>query len=181
MNPTLATSASRWGFLPLLDIRTHPRFKSESVGRFTTHEPHPRYKCESVGFSSITRHTDPPSLQERVGGPFLRLMSPTLATSASRWGFLPLLDIRTHPRYKSESVGRFHTPAPHPRSKRESVGFFLYIILTRTHPRCKRESVGRFHARTHPVPHPRSKRESVGSYIVLLVQKRPKRRAFGPL
>jgi hypothetical protein len=34
MNPTLATSASRWGFLLLFNIRTHPRCKRESVGRF---------------------------------------------------------------------------------------------------------------------------------------------------
>jgi hypothetical protein len=56
--------------------RTHPRFKSESVGRITTHEPHPRYKCESVGFSSIIQHMDPPSLQTRVGWPFLCSQTP---------------------------------------------------------------------------------------------------------
>jgi hypothetical protein len=49
MNHTLATSASRWGFLLLFNIRTHPRCKRESVGRFYAHKPHPRYNRESVG------------------------------------------------------------------------------------------------------------------------------------
>ena len=113
----------------------------------------------------------------------LRLTNPTLATSASRWGFLPLFNTRTHPRYKRESVGRFHTrnhPHTPPSLQTRVGGGFFYIILTRTHPRCKRESVGRFHTRTHPVPHPHSKRESVGSYIVLFMQMRPKRTSFGP-
>ena len=38
----------------------------------------------------VIRPTDPPSLQERVGGLFLHVHGPTLATNASRWAVILL-------------------------------------------------------------------------------------------
>jgi hypothetical protein len=57
---------------------------------------HPCYKCESVGFSSIIQHTNPPSLQTRVGGLFLCSQT-TLATMASRWGLTLYYSCRIGP------------------------------------------------------------------------------------
>ena len=114
--------------------RTHPRFKSESVGRFTTHEPHPRYKCESVGFSSIIQHTDPPSLQTRVGGPFSHKKSPpypTLAPNASRWGFFLHYTYTDPPSLQTRVGGPFsHKNTPRtPPSLQTRVGGVLYCII----------------------------------------------------
>src|SRR5882762_3028505 len=77
--PTLAANASRWA------ISTWQRMP-------TTTTAHPRCKCESVGRFYLTMDNNgPPSLQTRVGGPFLlgngclRQQRPTLAAKASRW------------------------------------------------------------------------------------------------
>jgi hypothetical protein len=66
------------------------------------------------------------------------------------------IDTRTHPRYNSESVGRFcHLQTP--PSLQARVGGI-----------------------TRHTDHPRYNRESVGSYVVLYMRNRPKRTSFGP-
>jgi len=92
-----------------LGPRTHPRYKSESVGRFYTSSgsrTHPRYKRESVGrYYLYSTQTDPPSLQTRAGGPYLHAQTPpSLQTRVG--GVFPTH--MAHPRCKRESVGRFH-------------------------------------------------------------------------
>ena len=122
-------------FYASLAPRTHPRYKSESVGRFyTSSDPrtHPRYKRKSVGryYFSFT-HTDPPSLQTRVGGSFLLLFytyGPTLATNASRWAVIPyILHIRAHPCHKRESVGPYLTHGS-PSLQKQVGGPFLLLL-----------------------------------------------------
>ena len=104
----------------------------------------------------------------------LWLTNSTLATIASWWGFLLLFNIRTHPRYKRESVGRFHTrnhPRTPPSLQTRVGGVFFKHYIYMDPPSLQTESVGHFHARTRSIPHPCSERKSVG-LIVLFMQCR---------
>jgi hypothetical protein len=110
----------------LNQTRTHPRCKRKTVGRFlstTNIRTHPRCKRESVGrFYATTTPTDP-----------------TLATSASRWGF--------------SYISLATTPQTPPSLQARVGGVFSITLATthpQTHPRCKREPVGCFYATTHP-------------------------------
>jgi hypothetical protein len=120
-DPTLAPNASRWGFLSFK--QNNGPALATNASRWAvlalehTHRPHPRSKREPVGlFSFLNKTTDPPSLQTRVGGPFLHLSTPTdptLAPNAESVGsffilILLLVNNRPHPRYKHESVGSFY-------------------------------------------------------------------------
>jgi hypothetical protein len=82
-DPTLATNASRWGYLYFT-----------TAGIRVVNGPHPRYKRESVGsflsYYGWEMTVAPPSLQMRVGGVVF-----------SYYGKKP------HPRCKNESVGSF--------------------------------------------------------------------------
>jgi hypothetical protein len=83
---------------------------------------------------------------------------------------------RTHPRNKSESVGRVYAssgPRTHPRNKSESVSRVYASSGPRTHPRCKRESVGRFGMTTHPQTPP-SCQTRVGGVLFCTLRTHPR-------
>ena len=94
-DPTLASSASRWGFLlhyvddnDVDTSQTPPSLQARVGGGFLLH-----YVDEDDVDTSLP--VTPPSLQTRVGGAFFCIMS----SSTHHW---------PHPRYKRESVGSLH-------------------------------------------------------------------------
>ena len=119
---------------------------------------------ERVGgpFLHIIRPTDPPSLQERVGGPLLPLFytnGPTLATNASRWAVFHIIRPTDPPSLQERVGGPFlHViwPTDPPSLQTRAGGPYLHV---QTPPSLQTRVGGVFS--TH-MAHPRCKRESVG-------------------
>jgi hypothetical protein len=88
--PTLATNASRWAALTSSDPTLAPNASRWAVLQNDS-PPDPTLAPNASRWGHFLHFTttDPPSLQTRVGGPFLHdisPMDPTLAPNASRWG-----------------------------------------------------------------------------------------------